>query len=314
MDAVRQLLVEQSGVISRKQALAAGLEVHDVRRLVRRREWVRVHPGVFVDHTGELTWLQRAWVGVLALEPAALVGESALRAAEGPGRRDASDEDPIHVGVDRKVVGVPGVKVHRMDRLADRTMWNRSPPRLRYDDAVLDLAAEAPTEFAAVELLSRAVQSRRTTASRLIDVLNARPRIGRRDWLSAVLEDVASGTCSVLEHGFLTRVERPHGLEGGERQSREETSRGTVYRDRRYANGFLVELDGRLFHDTTRQRDSDLDRDLEAALTGALTARLGWGQVFDRPCWTAARVGHLAGLVAQPCSPECEVRSFRVIR
>ena len=50
--------------------------------------------------------------------PAALSHESALRADEGPGRRDR-DESLIHVAVDRSrnVVEPPGVRVHRMTRL-----------------------------------------------------------------------------------------------------------------------------------------------------------------------------------------------------
>ena len=44
-----------------------------------------VHPGVYVNHTGELTWLQRAWAAVLFAWPAALSHDSALRAADGPG-------------------------------------------------------------------------------------------------------------------------------------------------------------------------------------------------------------------------------------
>ena len=37
----------QSGVIARRQALEAGLQSHDIRRLLRRNEWARVHDGVF---------------------------------------------------------------------------------------------------------------------------------------------------------------------------------------------------------------------------------------------------------------------------
>src|ERR1700712_431846 len=73
------LLRDQAGVISRAQALASGLSENDVRRLLRRRSWVCVHPGVYVNHTGELTWLQRAWAAVLFAWPAALCDESALR-------------------------------------------------------------------------------------------------------------------------------------------------------------------------------------------------------------------------------------------
>jgi Transcriptional regulator, AbiEi antitoxin len=81
MDRARldSLVAEQEGVVSRRQALACGLTDNDIARLVRRREWARVHDGVYVNHTGPLTWLQRAWAAVLFHWPAALAGSSALR-------------------------------------------------------------------------------------------------------------------------------------------------------------------------------------------------------------------------------------------
>ena len=48
--------------------------------MLRRREWARVHPGVYVAHTGPLSWPQRAWSAVLLVAPAALSGSSALHA------------------------------------------------------------------------------------------------------------------------------------------------------------------------------------------------------------------------------------------
>ena len=281
-------------MISRRQALAAGLQPHDIRRLVRRREWATVHPGVYVDHTGPLTWLQRAWAAVVATEPSALSHGSALRALDGPGRRDR-DDGPIHVAVDRTrtVDPPPGVVRHYLGWLDQRVRWNASPPRVRVEHAVLDLAAGSKDDFAAVAEIAGAVQARRTTAHRLREALAQRERIARRAFLAGVLADVADGTCSVLEHGYLERVERAHGLPRAERQVA-ASSRGPVLRDvayRRY--GVLVELDGRMFHDSARARDKDLDRDLDAAVVGRLTVRIGWGQVFGRPCETAPRIGVL---------------------
>jgi hypothetical protein len=74
----------------------------------------------------------------------------------------------------------------------------------------------------------------------------------------------------------------------------------------------VVELDGRLFHDTASQRDADLDRDLDAALDSRVTVRLGRGQVFERPCLTATRIGVLlrgGGWTGapSPCGPGCAV-------
>ena len=111
----------------------------------------------------------------------------------------------------------------------------------------------------------------------------------RRSWLQGALADVAAGTCSVLEHGFLTRVERPHRLPRADRQRPDRASQGVVYRDADYGP-LLVELDGRLFHDSATARDADLERDLDAAVDGRGSLRLGWGQVFGRPCATAAKL------------------------
>ncbi|MCW2850570.1 MAG: hypothetical protein JWM84_234 [Nocardioides sp.] len=86
--------------------------------------------------------------------------------------------------------------------------------------------------------------------------LDQRARLRRRDWLEDILGDVAQGTCSVLERGYLD----------------------------------LVVLDGRLFHDSTRARDRDLERDLDAATYGDQTLRLGYAQVFERGCSTAVKV------------------------
>lgn len=95
----------------------------------------------------------------------------------------------------------------------------------------------------------------------------------------------------MLEHGYLTRVERPHGLPRAGRQVRERTPGGPVIRDASYDDyGVIVELDGRADHTSAGDRDRDLERDLAVALDGRLTVRLGWGQVFDRPCRTAERV------------------------
>ena len=43
---LRPLLLAQAGVVSRAQALQVGLQPHDLRRLVRRRELAPLLPGV----------------------------------------------------------------------------------------------------------------------------------------------------------------------------------------------------------------------------------------------------------------------------
>jgi hypothetical protein len=314
MERLRELLDLQAGVVSRRQALSKGLTKHDLERLRRRRELVPIHPGVYVNHTGEPTWVQRAWAAVLATgRRTALSHDSALRAHEG--RSDRShDGQVIHVAVDRgrHVASPDGVVVHRLVRLEDRVLWNLGPPRQRYEDAILEVACAQPTDLKALGVVAAAVQSRRTTATRILAHADQRSRLPRRAFLTAVLRDVEQGACSVLEHGYLTLVERAHGLATGRRQAPSTSSKGSVYRDVEYATGQIVELDGRLFHDSTLRRDADMDRDLDAAVDGQATIRLSWGQVFDRPCWTAGRLGRVLrrqGWTATStrCGPECSL-------
>ncbi|CAN5128557.1 hypothetical protein BH09ACT12_BH09ACT12_26400 [soil metagenome] len=68
---------------------------------------------------------------------------------------------------------------------------------------------------------------------------------------------------------------------------------GRIYRDVDHpALRLKVELDGRLFHTAAGDRDRDLERDLDAAVDeAAATVRLGFGQVYERPCATAAKLG-----------------------
>lgn len=293
MELIRPTLTAQAGVVSRAQLRALEIEPHDIRRLVHRRELSTIHPGVYLDHTGDPTWIQRAWAGVLVCWPAGLAAESAMRAADGPGRRHG-EEGPIRVVIDRerRVVAPPGVRVVRTYGLDKRVLWNLGPPRMRYDEAALDVAIEARGEFGAIGAIARAVQSQHTTAARMRASLDGRSRAPRRDFIAAVLDDVAAGACSVLEHGYLTRVEVAHGLPTAQRQQRGTTSAGVVYRDTTY--GVLdLELDGRLFHDTAEARDADFERDLDGAVDGRTAVRLSWGQVFERSCSTAAKVSRL---------------------
>jgi hypothetical protein len=231
---VDKLLRLQAGTVSRRQLEDAGLRPHDIERLLRRRDLARVLPGVFVQHTGPLTWVQRAWAGVLYYGPAALDGDSALRSAVPTWR--CPDRD-IHVAVDeaRRCSNLPGYRVRRVRDLTDRIHPATSPPRLRVEDAVIDVALSRPSDLAAIGVLADLCQSRRTTARRILETVQARERVERRAWLEGVLSDIADGTCSTLEHGYLVHVERPHGLPRGGRQVAVRARVGGALRDVDYA-------------------------------------------------------------------------------
>lgn len=183
---------------------------------------------------------------------------------------------------------------------------------------MLDVVARLD-ELDAIARLASACNSRLTTPQRLIEALADRPRMRRRRWVHAVRTDLAEGTASVLEQGYLTLVERAHGLPHGIRNAAQPGARPgtTAYRNVQYLNFELdVELDGRMWHDGVAAHDADLERDLVAATRGRRTVRLGWGQVLRRSCVTAGRIAgllHLGGWRDQPrpCGPACGIEQAR---
>ena len=67
--ALAAIVDHQAGVLSRTQAFAHGATDNDIARMLRRREWAQVHPGVYVDHTGPLTRGQREWAAICTTRP-----------------------------------------------------------------------------------------------------------------------------------------------------------------------------------------------------------------------------------------------------
>lgn len=277
----------QSGVVARRQILELGGTDADIARLLRRRDLVVVHPGVYVNHTGGLATIQQQWVAVLARWPAALARESALGEPGG---------GVIHLAVDRHrhIDPLPGVEIHRVTDLKGRTDWRTTPPQIRASEAVIDTMVARLDEddvAAAFAVLARAC-FRRTNADRVARALAGRGRVPHRRMITAMLDDRRTGACSVLERGYLHWVERAHGLPHGTRQAQSTATGARTDQDVRYEKyGVVVELDGRT-HDAAATRDADAKRDLaELATTGAVTARVTYGLVFREHCATARWIG-----------------------
>lgn len=274
--------------------------------------WARVYRGVFVNHTGELSWLQRAWAAVLYYWPAALSHESALR-VHGV-RTTAQRDDRVHVAVgqERRVCEVKGVRLHHVSNVARVIQPNRSPARVQLEHALLAVASASDRDSDAIAVVADACQCRRTTPARLVSALNELRNLPRRALLLDVLNDVADGAYSVLEHRYLTRVERPHGLPVAKRQRRVKQGRSAAYRDVEYIGlATVMELDGRLGHEEALDRWDDMDRDIDSVQDGVVTLRAGWQQV-ESPCRLAIAMGKVLrgrGWTGQvrPCSPSCAV-------
>lgn len=287
LDAQRRM---QDGVATYAQLTAGGLSRIDIERAVRRNELRRVHPRVYINHTGPLTWEQRAWAAVLYAAPSLLCRDS----LEAPRGRD--DGRPIHVAIDhsRKVMPQPDIFVHRMRDL-ERKAYGGTPPRLKVEDNALAMANEARSEIDAIARVAEVASRSYVTAATLQEALNRAHSLRRRKLIQGLVDDLATGTHSVLEHGYLTKVERAHSLPLGRRQSPRTGASGNQFRDIEYEGyALVIELDGALGHDSWRDQARDADRSLDdLAELGAVTARLRFHQVFGTPCQTAARVGRI---------------------
>lgn len=315
LDAAARLLAQQDGVVTRRQLLAAGLSHAQLDTSLRRRELVVIHPGVYLTHTGAPTWSERCWAATLYAGRSALHLESALHQ---PGK-EAAPRGPVHVAVDwsRRVVPQGGICVHRVRGLEDKVQWNLSPPRVRLEVVAVEVAHRAPDDLAAISALAALVGSRRTMASRLRVEVERRGRLRRRALLTELLADLERGTHSVLEHGYLVRVVRPHGLpEPASRQTPVAVGTRRQYRDVDHDDlDLYVELDGRL-HDEAEARDDDADRDLDDLASGRVTPRLRYRQVFGTPCRTAlklARTFRARGWAGTPVpcgAPGCQVAQW----
>ena len=310
------LLRQQEGVVSRRQIKELGVSDNDIERMVRRRQWSRVHAGVFVEHTGPLTWSQRAWAAVLCAWPAALANSWALHAHGLRGHTPTEDE-PVVVCVDRSrmVTHRTGIVVTYLKGAEAKSQMHLSPPRERLEHAVLGEASGRKRKDSALGVVADACQQGRTTVPRLVEALGERPRLKHHRFLLQVLADIRDGAYSVLERRYLVRVERRHGLPAGERQRRVRQGRTTAFRDVDYLECHtVVELDGRIGHEGTVDGWADMDRDLASAVAGDLTLRAGWKQVLDE-CRLAAIVAQVLvrrGWRGRPraCGPDCCVATI----
>jgi hypothetical protein len=304
---VESIVAAQAGVLTRAQALAAGLSPAALDARVSAGRWQRVHRGVLATFSGPLPRTARLWAAVLSAGRGAVLSHET--AAELYGLVEPRGSE-VHVSVPagRRVVAPAGVVVHRSGH-ADRSRHPAlQPPRTRVEETVLDLVHASPTVDRAIAWLSRAVGARLTTPARLRAAVERRYRLRWYRHVLAALDDITAGCHSVLEVRYLRLVERAHGLPRGARQFR----RGAWYDDVRYPGfGVCVELDGRLAH-RPDERFRDHRRDNAAVVAGARVLRYGYADVTGRPCAVAAEVGAVLGAngwhgTPRPCGAGCRL-------
>jgi predicted transcriptional regulator of viral defense system len=303
----------QSGAVSRRQLLDAGLTAKLISARLKRRRWQQLYRGVYAVFTGPVPRETCLWAALLRAGPGAVL--SHLTAAELHGLIDFPGES-IYVTVpSTRRVTMRGVVVRMSGRIAEATHPGREPPRTTVEETVFDLIELAQTIDDACGWITRAVGRRLTTAERLIDTLKLRKKMRWRPALEDMLQAAADGIHSVLEYRYLRDVERAHGLPRSRHQVRVLSDGKTAYRDVYYEEYKLaVELDGRLAH-PDEERGRDQRRDNHGHASDVLTTRYDWQDVTSLRCQTAllqARILRLRGWTGRPrpCSAGCPLAGF----
>jgi very-short-patch-repair endonuclease len=285
----RQLIELQRGVVARWQAPTMELKSTTINSLLRSGRWQPLQRGVYATFTGEPCREAELWAAVLRAGPQAVLShQTAAELDELASARSAV----IHVTVPRsaRVDPIPGIRIHRSERLAEARHPSRTPPRTRIEETVLDLTQTAKSIDGAFGWLCQACGSRLTTPDLLLTAMARRRKMRWRDILHGALADIGDGAHSVLEVRYIRDVERPHGLPRARRQAAIARSTGRIYLDnlvKRYRT--CIELDGKAAHPVT-QRWQDIARDNASAADGMITLRYGWSDVAERPCQTAAQI------------------------
>jgi hypothetical protein len=309
---LRNLARSQNGVISRSQAIRAGLTVDMIKFRVISDRWRQIHPGVYATFTGAPGRGAQLWAAVLSAGRGAVLSHET--AAELHGLADKSaDRVHVTVPVQRKVIPVSGVRIHRSVRALEAAQGHSFPPRTRIEETVLDLTQTAATFDDVCGWVTRAFARDLTDEARLSAAITQRTKLRWRADLHELIVAAASGDHSVLEFRYERDVERAHGLPTPSRQvpfagpGSRRGRRDRVYED--YA--VVVELDGQLAH-PEENKWQDKARDNAAAVAGKQTLRYGWTDVRRQPCATAAQVATVLRVhgwqgLPRPCSYGCLV-------
>jgi hypothetical protein len=307
---VRLQVREQGGVITRRQAVQAGLSVDKITWLLKRGDWRQVHRAVYVTFTGPVSRSARLWAAVLYAGPGAYLSHET--AAEINGLNDGESQAiNVTIPASRRISAPPGVVIHRSSRQAMTWRPPGMPPYTVAEETVIDLAQAASAVDDVIALVTRGYGRRLLREGLLQDLAQARKKLRWRYELAEVIQAAAGGAHSPLEYRHDRDVQRAHGLPEPVKQDRfRKADGGWGFRDRCYPQfgRLVIELDGRRFH-PEEQRGQDTKRDNQVAVTGA-TLRYGWDDVTRMACETAKQ--EAAALrsrgwtgVLTPCSPSC---------
>ena len=303
-------------MLTREQALRAGLSRRIIEGRLGSGRWQRLHKGVFATFSGPVPRAALLWGAVLRAGDDAVLSHHT--AAEVWNLTNQSSSS-IHVSVPRQAgsLVIPGLILHYSSRLPGARHPARLPPQTTLEETVLDLADVSPTAEDAVAWAIKACERRLSTPDRITAALAGRNRARWRRDLTDAITEVTIGVHSPLELRYLRDVERRHGLPRGDRQAVTTRRGARQYADVRYTEyGVVVELDGVLAH-PAEARKYDSRRDNANTLDGFQTLRYGWVPVAYHACAVAREVADLLRHrgwqgTPRPCAKGCSATTLKI--
>lgn len=263
VDPLGDLIARQSGMVARRQLLDMAFDADRVRNQVAAGRWVPRSPRVLSTTTGELTWQQRCWLGVLHAGPHSLIGSLTAAGIWGL-ERWARPHVTVLVDDELSFEPVPGISFFRSRRPFDLLASSRNGlPVVRLEPAILLFAAYEAQPRAAHGVLAASVQQRLTTATRLEEWIDLLRPLRRARAFRGSLVDIGAGAHSAAELA-VRRMCRRHRLALPDRQTPRTDRAGT----RRWTDcewdlpggGVLIlEVDGS-FHLEVGQWSADIRR------------------------------------------------------
>jgi len=282
---VQGLARRQHGLVTRQQALAAGMTGDEIENRVGRLWWQPVHAGVYLLGVSLPTWEQRLRAATLAAGPTAVVSH---RAAAILWQLDGFNGWPIEITIPHgREATLASVRTYRSRTLcsADVTA-HRGIPVTTIERTLLDLGRHHEERLVEVALES-ALRKGLTTNSALNRYLATVPgrTPGRR-----VLERVLRGRGAVRHSGSpaettMLQALRSAGVASPERQYRIQLPMEQVVTvDIAWPRQRVVlEVDGYDFHGGRLAHAADLERQNKLTAAGWLVLRYSGSQVARNP-------------------------------
>ncbi len=307
---VRAITAVQAGVVSVQQLENLGVRYPTVRAELAAGRWIRLSEGVYFIGNTRPGLPSRRWAALLACGEGAVLSHTTAADIYGFASRSRSPSRiEVSIPETRQEVTLPGLKIRRSRLLPAKGSNHNGWPVTTAADTVLDLVAELRSPRDVVALLTDACRSGSVSPDGILAAMGKRKRQRHRQLVKDVLADVAGGVESLLEHKYLVKVERAHGLPHGRRQKQVVSANHRTRQDVSYDDyDTIVELDGRAGHEGSG-RHRDHRRDNASTRRGNATLRYGHADLMT-PCEVAAEVfGVLRdrGWTGQltPCGDRC---------